>query len=167
MKHLQRICSKGAPARRSLLALLASVALGAGLLPAPAEAQNFPNKPIHIVVPFPPGGSTDLMARRIGEKVAASLKQPVVFNPSCVIVPSPLRIAAYTPPPYPYARIFTRKRGSSGTSSSAMRPRNMSFSRTTGMAVPNPFAWREVSRESRSKATARYAITAEQIRLPG
>jgi tripartite-type tricarboxylate transporter receptor subunit TctC len=41
---------------------------------------TFPSRPIQIVVPFPPGGSTDLLARRIGEKLAVALKQPVIVE---------------------------------------------------------------------------------------
>ena len=52
----------------------------AAMLPALAAAQSFPAKPIRIVVPFPPGGSTDLLARRIGEKLAAVWGQPVVVD---------------------------------------------------------------------------------------
>jgi tripartite-type tricarboxylate transporter receptor subunit TctC len=56
------------------------VALAAALLPATAAAQAFPHKTITIVVPFPPGGSTDLLARRIAEKLSASLGQTVVVD---------------------------------------------------------------------------------------
>jgi len=57
---------------------LAGVAL---LLPAPGHSQaSYPNKPIHIVVPFAPGGSTDLLARRLGEKLAAAWGQPVIVD---------------------------------------------------------------------------------------
>ena len=55
---------------------LACAALG----PSLAQAQSYPGKPIHIVVPFPPGGSTDLLARRIGEKLSAALRQPVIVD---------------------------------------------------------------------------------------
>ena len=63
------------------LALGGAMALAAtALLPSLAAAQSFPTKPIRIVVPFPPGGSTDLLARRIGEKLAAVWGQPVVVD---------------------------------------------------------------------------------------
>ena len=58
----------------------ATALLGAALLPGAAFAQAFPSRPIRIVVPFPPGGSTDLLARRLGEKLAVSLGQPVVVE---------------------------------------------------------------------------------------
>ncbi|MGJ7489152.1 tripartite tricarboxylate transporter substrate binding protein [Variovorax sp. ZT4R33] len=63
------------------LALGGAVALAAtAMWPSTAVAQSFPIKPIRIVVPFPPGGSTDLLARRIGEKLAAVWGQPVVVD---------------------------------------------------------------------------------------
>jgi tripartite-type tricarboxylate transporter receptor subunit TctC len=43
-------------------------------------AQSFPNKPIRIVVTFPPGGSADLLARALGEKLSTSMGQPVVVD---------------------------------------------------------------------------------------
>jgi len=45
-----------------------------------ALAQEFPSKPIHIVVPFPPGGSTDVIGRRIAEKFQAAMGQPVLVE---------------------------------------------------------------------------------------
>ena len=56
--------------------------LGAALAaPAAGFAQPaYPNKPIRIVTPFPPGGSADVLARVIGEKLQESLKQPVVVD---------------------------------------------------------------------------------------
>lgn len=63
---------------KRLLSTLALVATA--LLPALACAQAYPNKQIHIVVPFPPGGSTDLLARRIGEKLSAAWGQAVIVD---------------------------------------------------------------------------------------
>lgn len=61
--------------RRGLLGLAA-----AGLA-APALAQApFPNRPIRMVVPLPPGGATDIWARLVAEPMSASLGQPVVIE---------------------------------------------------------------------------------------
>ncbi len=53
-----------------------ALALFAGI--AAAQAQNFPTRPITLVVPFPPGGSTDTAARIIGERMRQPLGQTVV-----------------------------------------------------------------------------------------
>jgi tripartite-type tricarboxylate transporter receptor subunit TctC len=45
-----------------------------------ALAQDFPNKPIKIVVPLPPGGSNDVLARLIGQKMSESFGQPVIVE---------------------------------------------------------------------------------------
>lgn len=59
---------------------LALATLVAAAAPAAALAQAFPSKPIRIVVPYPPGGSTDVIARLIGEHVSGTLKQPVIVD---------------------------------------------------------------------------------------
>ena len=55
--------------------LLISFALFAGI---PALAQSWPTKPVKIIVPFPPGGSADPIARVISAKLATSLGHPSV-----------------------------------------------------------------------------------------
>lgn len=64
--------------RRTVLGLSASAA--ACLALAPARAAGWPDHPITFVVPFPPGGSTDMVARTIGQKVSDKLGQPIVIE---------------------------------------------------------------------------------------
>lgn len=45
-----------------------------------AHAQDFPNKPIRVVVPFPPGGVADLVVRTVAQKVSEAVKQPVLVD---------------------------------------------------------------------------------------
>jgi tripartite-type tricarboxylate transporter receptor subunit TctC len=45
-----------------------------------ASAQEYPTKPIHIVVPLPPGGSNDVLARILGQKMSESFGQPVIVE---------------------------------------------------------------------------------------
>src|SRR5690349_963711 len=47
---------------------------------APARADNFPSRPITLIVPFPPGGSTDVAARVMADKMGAALGQPVIVE---------------------------------------------------------------------------------------
>jgi tripartite-type tricarboxylate transporter receptor subunit TctC len=56
-------------------------ALAAVLLPAAAAgAQNFPVKPIKLVVPFPPGGPNDIIARAVGQRMSELIGQPVTID---------------------------------------------------------------------------------------
>jgi tripartite-type tricarboxylate transporter receptor subunit TctC len=61
--------------RRAVLA-----AIAASALPLQARAQAFPSRTITIVVPYPPGGPIDSLARLIAQEAAADLKQPVVVE---------------------------------------------------------------------------------------
>jgi tripartite-type tricarboxylate transporter receptor subunit TctC len=50
------------------------------LTPALASAQNFPDHTIRLIVPFPPGGPTDIIARVVSQKMQAILKQTIVID---------------------------------------------------------------------------------------
>jgi tripartite-type tricarboxylate transporter receptor subunit TctC len=50
------------------------------LLPSEAAAQAYPSKPIRFVVPYPPGGPLDTVARLTAQKVSESVKQPVIVD---------------------------------------------------------------------------------------
>src|SRR4030081_162520 len=67
---------RGSVMRRLLLAL--GLAIFGGIVGA--QAQTYPSRPITLVVPFPPGGSTDAAARIMAERMRAPLGQPVVIE---------------------------------------------------------------------------------------
>jgi len=50
------------------------------VLSAAVQAQDYPSRPIRFVVPYPPGGLTDVLARALGERLGAALKQPVLVE---------------------------------------------------------------------------------------
>ena len=56
------------------------VTLVLAIISCGAQAQNYPSRPITLVVPFPPGGSTDAAARIMAERMRVSLGQPVVIE---------------------------------------------------------------------------------------
>ena len=60
--------------RRALVCMALAAMSGA------AQAQTYPNKPIRLVVGFPPGGGNDLMARVVGPKLSERLSQPIVID---------------------------------------------------------------------------------------
>ena len=58
----------------------AAAMLLAAILPASAAAQAFPSKPLKIIVPYSPGGTTDLLARLVGQKLSERFGQPVIVD---------------------------------------------------------------------------------------
>ena len=60
--------------------IIAAALLGAAVTCAPASAQDYPTKPITLVVPFPAGGGNDALARLVAEKMSRALGQQVVVE---------------------------------------------------------------------------------------
>lgn len=68
-------------ARAGLIpALIATAALFAFAAPAAHAQQHWPDKPIRFVVPYPPGGGTDVIARIVQERFQATLGQPILIE---------------------------------------------------------------------------------------
>jgi len=72
------------PTRSSFPSLSSRLALGllsaVILSPAMAQSDNWPSKPIRVVVPFPPGGGTDIIARAVTQKISATNKWTFVMD---------------------------------------------------------------------------------------
>ena len=66
--------------RSSLLASLAGFALATSIAATPAVAQTYPSKPVRIVIAFSAGGTTDILARSVAQKLGDTLKQPFVID---------------------------------------------------------------------------------------
>ena len=64
------------PGKRVLNALLLVACFAAGA----ALAQAYPSKPLRMVVPFPPGGSADILGRSVGQKLGEKWSQQVVIE---------------------------------------------------------------------------------------
>src|SRR3954462_1208377 len=66
--------------RRTALHHLVGVPFALSALPAMAQTGNWPTKPIRYIVPFAPGGTTDILARMVGEKLGTVLGQPIIID---------------------------------------------------------------------------------------
>ncbi|MBM3341888.1 MAG: tripartite tricarboxylate transporter substrate binding protein [Betaproteobacteria bacterium] len=65
--------------RAVALALALALAMDCALL-SPAQAQSYPNRPLRLIVPFPPGGGNDILARAVGQRLAESINQQVIVD---------------------------------------------------------------------------------------
>lgn len=61
-------------------AAMLALALFAAHAASPAQAQDFPARPVHVIVPFAPGGGVDIVARLIAPKLSEAWGQPVVIE---------------------------------------------------------------------------------------
>ena len=64
----------------SLLNIACFAILSAALAPAAWAQADYPNKPVKIIVTFPPGGTSDVLARMLAEELGKSLKQPFIVE---------------------------------------------------------------------------------------
>lgn len=59
---------------RAIIALCAAIGIG------PVSAQTYPSKPVRVIIPFAPGGGTDVLARPLVQKLGEVLKQPFLYD---------------------------------------------------------------------------------------
>ena len=81
------------------LALVATLSAAAAQGNADADAASYPNHTVRVVVPFPPGGPADLIARFVAQKLAEDWGQPVVIEnrPGGNTAPAAQTVARATP----------------------------------------------------------------------
>ncbi|MGB2650105.1 MAG: tripartite tricarboxylate transporter substrate-binding protein, partial [Pseudolabrys sp.] len=66
--------------KKSVVALALIALAGIACVQAQAQTQSYPSRQITLIVPFPPGGSTDVAARILAERMRAPLGQPVIIE---------------------------------------------------------------------------------------
>ena len=92
-----------------LLQLLIGAALAIALVPVAHAQQDFPNRPVRIIVPFPPGALTDAMARLLATRLAETWKQPVVVENKAGASGMIGTEYVFRAPPDGYTLLFTPK----------------------------------------------------------
>src|SRR5262249_28196355 len=76
-RRIFRPFTRNARERALELVILSCLALVCATI---ASADDYPNRPITLIVPFPPGGSTTVMARNVADKMSAALGQQIVVE---------------------------------------------------------------------------------------
>ena len=71
---------RGGGGRRRIMAALAVAGLAAACLPTMATAQSYPARPVKFIVPFPPGGAIDTLARMTAQHLSSAWGQPVTVE---------------------------------------------------------------------------------------
>jgi tripartite-type tricarboxylate transporter receptor subunit TctC len=89
------------------LRFVSGLVLAALALVAPAQAQDFPNKPVRIIVPYAAGGGTDIVARIVAQKLQEKWSQPVVVENRAGAGGNVGSEAVYTSAPDGYTLLFT------------------------------------------------------------
>src|SRR5688572_11044841 len=77
MPEPMRTKTGGAPMKHLLEFSIALIAMG---IAAAANAQNFPDRPVKVIIPYAPGGGTDNLVRTIAPTISASMGQPLVIE---------------------------------------------------------------------------------------
>lgn len=103
--HDRRQRENGLTATEKIFGALAAAILGFALQPCHAQDGVYPVRPVQIVVPFPPGGSADLVGRTLADKVGAAFGQQVVIinRPGAAGVIGTQSVAAAPPDGYTLA----------------------------------------------------------------
>ena len=68
------------PSMKDVSRLLAITAVVAAIAGAPARAQDYPARPVTIIVPFAPGGAADITTRLLGQKLGERLGKSIVID---------------------------------------------------------------------------------------
>src|SRR5258707_15775070 len=85
---------------------VSTILLACGFAP-PAVAQDYPTKPIRMIVPYPPAGGTDIVARVVNEPLSTALGQPIIVDNKGGAAGNPGTAVAAKAAPDGYRNLFT------------------------------------------------------------
>src|SRR5436309_4647224 len=90
------------PATRAFLLALALIGLSVDLAQTQDSAQDYPNRQVSFIVPFAPGGGTDILGRLIGQKLSERFARPFVIEnrPGAGTVTAAVQVAKSAPDGY-------------------------------------------------------------------